>query len=151
MNTPKIEDAIKVAQDTSAKFQETVLNTMKQAQPELDKLQKTFNSSVKQIEPHIKKAQEDWNEQVAKVSPELAKAQKDLQAQAQDAFKNLQDNFTKLQASAFQNPFNPFELQKIVMTQHIEFVKSFNRQFEGQLESIYSQLNTASEKINPKK
>ncbi len=151
MNTPKIEDAIKVAQDAGTKFQETVLNTIKQAQPEFEKLQKTFNSSVKQMDPHIKKAQEDWNANVAKVSPELAKAQKYLQAQAQDTFKNLQDNFTKIQASAFQNPFNPFEFQKIVMTQHIEFVKQFNRQFEGQLESIYSQLNTASEKLNPKK
>lgn len=151
MNTPKIEDAIKVAQDAGTKFQETFLQTMKQTQPELEKLQKTFNSSVKQIEPHIKKAQEDWNAQVAKVSPELAQAQKDLQEQTQDAFKNLQDNFAKIQASAFQNPFNPFEIQKLVMTQHLEFVKSFNRQFEGQLESIYSQLNTASEKLNPKK
>lgn len=157
-NTNQFEEAVKNAQAIGAQFQETITNSLKQGQPNFDsfqavgaKLQETLNNSLKQIQPYFQGAQEQFNEAASKLQPELAKVNADLQEQAQANLKTFQTNMAELQSTLTSQPFNPFEIQRIFMSQQLGLVKQFNRQFEGQLEKLYANVNTASAKINPVK
>ena len=103
-----------------------------------------MQDAINQAQKIGQQVQETMTKAFNNVQPEIANTQEFFQ----QAVKQAQENMTQVQAVMTQQPFNPFELQKVFMEQQLNFLKQANRQVEGQLEKAHQQFAQFGEKLN---